>query len=268
MSDAEAEECRLLSGWYAYSIQGLLAFACIATLVIKRHREKPKRDVVTFMGDLSKQSLGSGLGHFSNLFLSIYISSRAKTTASACAWYLASYLADCTLGLTITLLLLRLVETIIMHRYPSQGGLKFGFYGTPFRFQLFFPQLTLWIIIIIISKVIVLCFLILLSNPLDATFLRPLDTLFIGAPKLELLLVMIIIPVIINSVQFYITDSCIKSHNEHPSLLRRGAEPSSLLAQPFLAIKTTDDESMEPQWSGADGVQLSQLDNPPLPRSV
>lgn len=251
MNDTTSPECRLLAGWYAYFIQGLLAIVCIGTLVFKRSTETPRRDLVTFFYDVVKQSAGSGFGHFSNIFLATYLSSRHVSQPGAsheCSWYFASYITDCTLGLCINLSLLWILENHIMRLYWPQktNGLQFGFYGNPPSFHLFWPQLITWICIIAVSKLCIVAFLILVSGPIDDIVGVIFDELFVGAPKLQLLTVMILIPCCMNVVQFWITDTFIMNDNHtvrSPLLPRRGTD--SMLAQPFLAVKTTDDDTVE-----------------------
>lgn len=246
----DTETCRLLSGTFALLIQVLLASVCLLTLTIKRHNERPQRDLLTWSFDVAKQGCGSSLGHFSNIFLSIYVAGTVGSGGSAarneCAWYLASYLTDCSLGLAMNIGLLQLAEATLRITHPS---IRLGDYGRPPRLSLFYPQLCLWLFIIIISKVVILTLLIMASEPLDAFLDDLFDRVFRPAgPQIELFLVMILIPGFLNIFQFWITDGCIKAGGGG------GGEDGSRLYQNLV------DKSEEEDGGGLDnGLELAEV---------
>ena len=196
--------CLLIGGLFQVIVQVLLGCVCMATLIVKRQREYPQRPFSIFILDASKQSIGALFGHFSNLFLSIIINaSIVNGNSDECLWYCLSFIIDCTFGTLISLLLLYSYEQI----FSTKMG-EYGVDSTPSLF-IWSYQLIVWLIIIIISKLIILTFLIYLSKPLDYI----LGTVFSSIqsyPNIELVLVMIVIPFILNILQFYIQDNYLK----------------------------------------------------------
>jgi len=176
----------------------------MATLIVKRQREYPQRIFSIFILDASKQALGALMGHFSNIALSIIINaSIVNGSSDECLWYCLSFVVDCTFGTLISLLLLYSYEQI----FSTKMG-EYGIDSTPSLF-IWSYQLIVWLIIIIISKLIILTFLIYMSKPLDYI----LGTVFSSIqsyPNIELVLVMIVIPFILNILQFYIQDNYLK----------------------------------------------------------
>ena len=77
-----AEGCALLGGILAYCIQVLLGVAAIASLVYKRHIERPQRPWLIWSFDVGKQLVGGFLVHFMNICVS-YIMGK---DGDECAW--------------------------------------------------------------------------------------------------------------------------------------------------------------------------------------
>ncbi len=69
MEEGNAEECKLLSGFFSYFLQSFLALLALGTLLYKRKIEKPQRDFVTWGFDVTKQVVGSLLVHVWNIAL-------------------------------------------------------------------------------------------------------------------------------------------------------------------------------------------------------
>lgn len=207
MHEQEFEEhCHLLSGWYATLIQGLIASLCILVLVIKRYTEVPRRDFVVWFLDVAKQSFGSSLSHISNIFLSIIIA-RNISDSDECQWYILAYMADSVLGSMINFSLLSIFERKMKHHQIEY--LQLGNYGNPPRITSWLLQLGVWTSIVLIGKIVVLCILIQFMIPFNSG-LQKVFIIFSGHPKLELFVVMILIPMILNVLQFWITDTCLK----------------------------------------------------------
>jgi len=55
-ASSDAAECSLLGGPFAICVQIGLAAAAIATLVVKRHTERPRRPWLVWFFDASKQA--------------------------------------------------------------------------------------------------------------------------------------------------------------------------------------------------------------------
>ena len=211
LGERDGPKCRLISGVFAVFIQTLLVGICVMTLLIKRALERPQRDIVTWAYDFGKQGAGSAVSHFSNIVLSVYIAGTIRDS-NECSWYLLSYVVDSTMGLGINVGLLYIVEMVQQRISPTTVT---GHYGNPPQFNLFLPQLFVWIGIIAVSKAVVLTLLILLAEPLD-TALHIFFAIFHASPKFELLTVMIFVPTFSNTIYFVITDSYLMKKTTKP----------------------------------------------------
>jgi hypothetical protein len=219
-TSSSASACHLVNGVFALGVQALLAFLCITTLIIKRYQETPRREWIVWFMDASKQGASSSMGHMSNIILSIIIAESIQDDNSdECQWYCTAYISDCVFGTCFNFILLMLFERIIAAVSPAHAEyFKFGVYGDPPSVLRWLPQVAIWLVIVIISKCLVLSVLFAFIHPLDVTG-KAIFSHFHNYPKLELLMVMIVIPMILNSVQFWVTDTFLKLNDE--SLQRR-----------------------------------------------
>lgn len=156
-------------------------------------------------------AIGSGFGHFANIFLSVFIAG-IIADADECQWYCLTYMVDSTLGTFMNLVLLRCFE-LYMQRHPDCTVLRFGEYGNPPQLCICFPQLVVWMVIVIVAKIFTMLLLFQFLVPLDI-LISALFRIFDGHPELELVAVMIIIPTIMNTMQFWVTDTFLKRRAE------------------------------------------------------
>jgi len=263
-----AAQCKLLSGPFAIFIQVVLAGVCVLTLFVKRALERPQRDIVTWLFDFGKQGVGSVVGHFSNIFLSVYVSSTIRNS-NECSWYALSYTADSTVGLLLNIGLLWVMEMVMKRLSPNTVT---GFYGVPPQLSLFLPQLLAWTAIILTSKTILLFLLTHFASPLDAVLTAAFQGLF-RSPEFELLTVMIIVPTIANVVYFWVVDGFIMQRphpGEYPKYL---SLHESLLTVPSAELEKHNERivTVQSDWllqrlrptqnpsSHSGGVELSMI---------
>lgn len=76
-----AEKCVLLSGTFASLVQLSLAAIALATLLYKRHLERPRRPWLVWTLDVSKQGLGALYAHVLNIFIAEGLHSRGGTAS-------------------------------------------------------------------------------------------------------------------------------------------------------------------------------------------
>ncbi len=69
-----------------------------------------------FLLDVNKQLLSSGTVHLMNVFISIFIKEKETELKDECSIYLVSFLLDITLGVFLTILLLKLNRDLIESR--------------------------------------------------------------------------------------------------------------------------------------------------------
>ena len=77
------------------------------------------------------------------------------------------------------------------------------------NFRIWVVQMVVWCMIVFLSKIIVFFFEIIYHKPIVRTgelFLSKLE----GHPQLELVVVMVVIPVTFNSIQFWVQDNFLK----------------------------------------------------------
>jgi hypothetical protein len=205
-----SKHCHLLGGMFSSMIQAFLALLCIGTLIIKREQEYPRREWLVWFLDVAKQGLGSTVGHVANIYLSIVIS-KTVTSGDQCQWYFLTYVVDCTIGTFLNLWFIRVCE-FLLQRHPKWVFLNFGDYGDQPSIKSWVPQLIVWIFIVVLGKIIILVVLKHFIVPLNI-MIGFLFLVFRDKPQLELVMVMIIIPTILNTVIFWVTDTFLKRHN-------------------------------------------------------
>ena len=92
--------------------------------------------------------------------------------------------------------------------------LQFGEYGNPPRIMVWIPQLLVWLSIVIVVKLITLSIIVQFLIPIDR-LISFIFEYFHTRPQLELVLVMVIIPSVLNAVQFWVTDTFLKRQTDH-----------------------------------------------------
>eukprot|EP01017_Pseudomicrothorax_dubius_P016218 TRINITY_DN1841_c0_g2_i1.p1 TRINITY_DN1841_c0_g2~~TRINITY_DN1841_c0_g2_i1.p1 ORF type:complete len:266 (-),score=41.15 TRINITY_DN1841_c0_g2_i1:170-967(-) len=219
-----------VSGWIVQIILGLI---CLGVLICKRYQEKPRRLWKIWLLDTSKQIVSALAAHMLNVVLAVVLTSiqdSHKHTADACAWYFVTIIFDTTLGTFICYLMLKYLNQFFIAKridhlasgnyfkvhentLPQQSSL-----GKPNRkveidYGIWFAQLLIWIMIVILSKI----FLYLIQYYLSGFFINITLFLFQGLrnlPFVKLLLVMILIPTIMNALQFWLQDNFLKKKTD------------------------------------------------------
>lgn len=156
--------------------------------------------------DVSKQGFSGGLLHTMNL----YLASNAAGVQE-CVWYFLNFTMDTVAGMGLAYLILHGVERCLSCS-PSLS-FKSGYYGDNSEWRLWAYQMSIWICIITTVKVLIWLTMTIFLDPLEfigETLLYP----FTFNPNIELVMVVIIIPVISNSIVFWVTDNFLKSNKE------------------------------------------------------
>lgn len=204
--------CELINGSFSVFIQLLLGFMALSSLLIKRkYFERPKRSRKIWLYDTLKQIIGQFFAHIYNILIALILAER-KEYNDPCEWYILNYILDTILGMFVCWLFVRLVNRI-SYRY-TKPFLRSGNYRTASgRMQgigQYMIQLGVWIGIIFTTKVLIFVLILLpfkyFLQKLGDVIVHPL----VDHPKAELIVVMIIVPLIMNSIQYWIQDIFLK----------------------------------------------------------
>ncbi|XP_042367224.1 transmembrane protein 110, like isoform X2 [Plectropomus leopardus] len=243
-----------LTDRFGVLIQGLLAVVAFSTLMLKRFREPVgiRRPWRIWFFDTSKQAIGALFIHFANVFLS------TLTKEDPCSLYLMNFLLDATLGMLVIWLAVKLVSRLV--EYKQWTLLVFGEYGDPPQAAAWLGQCGVYLLIMVLEKgVISLVLLVPGWSKLQEVLLS-----YIANPQLELALVMLIVPFIVNSIMFWVVDSlmmrkyktmkslddsCDGSVKKADSLPWVNGEESRVL----LTVETDTDEASEGEEDPGDG---------------
>lgn len=242
-----------LTDRFGVLIQGLLAIIAFSTLMLKRFREPVwiRRPWRIWFYDTSKQAIGALFIHFANVFLS------TLTKEDPCSLYLMNFLLDATLGMLVIWLAVKLVSKLV--EYKQWALLMFGEYGDPPRAAAWLGQCGVYLLIMVLEKgVISLVLLVPGWTKLQEVLLS-----YITNPQVELALVMLIVPFIVNSVMFWVVDSltmrkyktmkslddsCDSSAKKTDSLPRANIDDTRVL----LTVETDTDEASEGEEDPSD----------------
>ncbi|KAF4441886.1 hypothetical protein F53441_11894 [Fusarium austroafricanum] len=226
-------ECSLL-GSFALLVQGALGALALLSLVYKRWRERPQRPLKIWFFDVSKQVFGSVLVHIANIFMSMLTSGRfsvqvdpsATTMArrsdddhyapNPCSFYLLNLAIDTTLGIPILIILLKILTGLARFTPVGQPpeSVQSGNYGTPPNAWWWLKQSVIYFCGLFGMKICVLIIFIMMPWISKAGDWALGWTE--GNEKLQIAFVMMIFPLIMNALQYYIIDSFIKlKENNH-----------------------------------------------------
>ena len=213
-TSSSESKCEMFGG-FGFLIQAILGAAAFSILIVKRYVEKPRRPWKIWFYDVAKQIISSLVLHLFNLIISAVLSND-ENDADACVWYFVTVVLDCTLGAFLSYIFMWLVDGIVSS--SELEILKTGLYYEEYmegnkkcyklKWKKYGAQLGVWLVITLIVKLILLIMLkickLFLVN-LGGFFLSPFSN-----AKVRLVMVMIIFPVILNALYFWVVDNILK----------------------------------------------------------
>ncbi|KAK5990452.1 Vacuolar membrane protein [Cladobotryum mycophilum] len=259
--DESQGDCELL-GHFALIVQAALGVLAMLSLVYKRWRERPQRPVKVWFFDVSKQVFGSVLVHISNIFMSMLTSGRFTIqldpavvqrrddyVPNPCSFYLLNLAIDTTLGIPILIVLIR-VFTALVSLTPlgkPRDSIQSGYYGHPPKAWWWLKQSFIYFSGLFGMKVCVLIIFIMMPwiSKVGDWALRWTE----GNEKLQVAFVMMIFPLIMNAMQYYIIDSFIKKPvTDHQPLPSEDLDEGIRIfdGEGHLGVDDGDDESSKP----------------------
>ncbi|KAH3683683.1 hypothetical protein WICPIJ_005367 [Wickerhamomyces pijperi] len=215
-------QCQLL-GPVSIVIQSLMALIVISSLVLKRYSEKSPRPWKVWIFDVSKQVLGAMGVHFLNVVLSlikskglflwvlsvlgIHINGKDGDQGDddECKWYFISLFMDTTIGVPILYVCLLLTYQVCYMFKITE--IESGNYGNPPRLVPYVKQLMIFIVSLAFMKGIIF---LLLYFPVFMIYAEWVLSWSDHWPNLQIFLVMLVFPVILNCFQYYVIDNIIK----------------------------------------------------------
>ena len=213
-TSSSESKCEMFGG-FGFLIQAILGAAAFSILIVKRYVEKPRRPWKIWFYDVAKQIISSLVLHLFNLIISAVLSND-ENDADACVWYFVTVVLDCTLGAFLSYIFMWLVDGIVSS--SELEILKTGLYYEEYmegnkkcyklKWKKYGAQRGVWLVITLIVKLILLIMLkickLFLVN-LGGFFLSPFSN-----AKVRLVMVMIIFPVILNALYFWVVDNILK----------------------------------------------------------
>ena len=157
--------------------------------------------------DATKQGSAALGAHIVNLVVAILLSRVAKSK-DECAAYLVNFLFNIMASFPLVWIALRASKQCA-RRLDLESLMDRGFYGDPFRLSFFVAQCAEWTLILCTAKVVASLPLFLFSEAtvdLGNWILDPLH----ASPEMELFIVMVIVPCLLNVIQVLVFDNFIR----------------------------------------------------------
>lgn len=221
----EERKCKIIQGPVALSAQLALLVIVLTALGVKRHRERPRRAWNVFLLDISKQGVSSGAGHLCGMLIALFAHrAPAAQGASECSLYFVVYFMDATLGITLAILFHKAMAWAAHLFYGRMQSFKddderslhwteslieSGNYGDPPNYRKWAIQVAGWATCVVSARLSVGVTL-LLTLTYMSRISRALDRAFKHHVDLELFVVMVGIPMLLNVGQAWIQDQVLK----------------------------------------------------------
>lgn len=200
------DECEIIGDIFGVLVQGLLFLVVVAVLAGKWWFESPRRDLLVFLLDSSKQMVGSFVMHFTNVILAVFWT----TGKGECGWYWINVMLDTTVGLLLNYGFLRLSEKLLGYNsglYGEKSATGIDWQQNP-NFGEWGHQICVWCLCCCCMKMVVVA--IMAAFPSFWMWVGEGATSWIQDPQAQLLFVMIATPTVMNIFQMLITDTFLK----------------------------------------------------------
>ncbi|KAE8350241.1 Vaculolar membrane protein-domain-containing protein [Aspergillus coremiiformis] len=206
-------ECRLL-GPFSLLVQVALGALALLSLVYKRWGERPQRPLKVWAFDVSKQVFGSAMLHLANLLMSMFSAGQLEITSkykpNPCSFYILNLGIDTTLGIPILIFILHILNRLALYTPLADPpeSIKSGNYGRPPCATWWFKQSMIYFVGLLGMKICVFFLIQLLPFIVKVGdwALRWTE----GNTAVQIIFVMLLFPVIMNAIQYYIIDTFIK----------------------------------------------------------
>ncbi|KAI0065734.1 hypothetical protein BV25DRAFT_1798171 [Artomyces pyxidatus] len=237
----DRQSCQLL-GPTALIVQGIMGVVVVASLLYKRHREKPKRPWRIWLFDVSKQIAGQMFVHGVNVLISDVGS--ARSAGNACVVYFLNILLDTTFGVGVIYLILHLLTNLFTEKLQLKG-FESGQYGSPPSFVYWLRQAAVYVVALTSMKLLVVALFAAWPGifKVGAWLLSWLGT----KDAVQVIFTMGLFPIFMNVLQFWLIDSIVKasagvalpSDSPRASLEAEAREPL------FQASEPSDDDDFD-----------------------
>ncbi|XP_026462131.1 store-operated calcium entry regulator STIMATE-like [Ctenocephalides felis] len=187
-------------GWFLQVLLACLAFTC---LIAKRFCEPrfERRPWIIWFYDTSKQGMGALVIHLANVYLA------GQFQGDPCTWYIINFLLDSSIGLLIIYIGIRISQYLA--RAKRWESINFGEYGKPPSINAWLSQCCVYVGLMIIVKIsITLLIQLDFWDKVRMFILSPISN-----PKVELAVVMLVIPFFVNILMFWVTDNFLMRHS-------------------------------------------------------
>ncbi|KAK4240960.1 vacuolar membrane protein-domain-containing protein [Achaetomium macrosporum] len=258
-------DCRLL-GPFAILVQLALGALALLSLVYKRWRERPQRPIKIWWFDVSKQVFGSVLVHVANVFMSMLTSGKFSLRVdpmpggpggeggsgdegvyvpNPCSFYLLNLAIDTTVGIPILIVIVRVLTRLVASTplgKPAES-IQSGNYGNPPNAWWWLKQSFIYFCGLMGMKFCVLILFMMLPwlPHIGDWALRWTE----GNEKLQIVFVMMLFPLIMNALQYYIIDSYIKKQEALSADGVAGAGAGDTVVYEELAASASEDSDEE-----------------------
>lgn len=204
----DERNCQLF-GSVSILTQLLMGVVVLATLLYKRHRERPRRAWQIWMLDVSKQLTGQLFVHILNVMFSAV--GTLQDGGNPCSLYFLNILLDTTLGIAVLYFLLHTLLHVCQYVFEWPGFVS-GEYSAPMRngrvasvLECWLRQTSVYVVALVLMKLFVLALLYLM--PYLTMFSSWLLGLFDTHRAMQVIFVMAIFPMAMNMLQFWLVDS-------------------------------------------------------------
>lgn len=196
--------CMPLPGEVGWMVRGAVVWTCFATLVVKKWcgETTKERTWQTWALDASKQLIGGG-----------WVTLMGAGSID-CDDYVARVLAETTIGLPIKFMLLVLLTRLFERGSDSQGLLQTGVYTDNHGNRIsgsFAMQLTIWLAVVTGY----FCVAPIVMPPFGA-IASPFLLLFEWSPRVLIVVVTVLIPCAMYSLQVWVSDDFLKKAGGTP----------------------------------------------------
>lgn len=205
--------CQLLGDFISILVQGMLGISALCTLVVKRILENPKREFRVFVYDVSKQAIGQLYAHGLNLLIAIHMT---RPEGDQCVWYFVNFIVDVIGGLPLTYGLV-LLTNHLARKFNWNSLLSGEYIKDKWCInRSYLKQIGVWLVVVTTTKLMLYGVVLV---PFQSGLVNIGNTILLPVTKhhnetLELVVVMILVPLTLNIVQYWIQDAFLKGKDE------------------------------------------------------